>query len=95
MAADVTVAALAFLWDHQVGGRALLAAAAALEMAVAGSRALLADRADNVLALQGASFDRPLALPQRQSGCCTLMTFMPVVHWLVCAKAGCMRAGRP
>lgn len=66
----MAVAALAFLWDHRVAGQVLLAAAAALEMAVAGSRVLLADTADNVLALQGVSFDRPLVLPETRGGCC-------------------------
>ena len=65
----MAVAALAFLWDHQVAGQVLLAAAAALEMAVAGSRALLADTAANALALQGVSFDRPLVLPDTRRRC--------------------------
>ena len=65
----MAVAALAFLWDHRVAGQVLLAAAAALEMAIAGSRALLTDTAANALALQGVSFDRPLVLPETRGGC--------------------------
>ena len=65
----MTAPALAFLWDHCVARRALLAAAAMLEMAVAGSHAMLEGRADRTPTLEHVSFSRPVVLTETRSRC--------------------------
>ena len=67
LATDMTAPALAFLWDHRVAGHALFAAAAMIEMAVAGSHAVLEDRAGRMPALEQVSFSRPVVLKEMTS----------------------------
>ena len=61
--------ALAFLWDHRVARRVLLAAAAMLEAAVAGIHAMLEGRADRTPILEHVSFSRPVVLGETRSRC--------------------------
>ena len=69
LATDMTAPALAFLWDHHVARRVLLAAAAMLETAVAGIHAMLESRADRTPLLEHVSFSRPVVLGETQSRC--------------------------
>ena len=69
LATDMMAPALAFLWDHRVARRALLAAAAMLETAVAGIHAMLEGRADRTPVLERVSFSRPVVLGETQNRC--------------------------
>ena len=63
MQAELSSPALAYLWDHQVSGKALFPGAAFFELAAAAAKTLLA--ADSA-ALAGVSIPAPLVLPAPQ-----------------------------
>lgn len=65
--ADLGKAALAFLRDHAVSGRALCPATALLEAAVEAARMLKDDSSDGLLLLQGTAFSKALLLSRSAS----------------------------